>query len=275
MNTSYNGFSDKQLIQYAPSVGAPHAHGSRSDQYGYVPTIDVVDALRDEGFVPTGVTQARTLDKSKREFTKHLIVLTHERDMAAYQHRTSQELFLQILLTNSHAGESSFRLDRGVYRLICSNGLIVGDIEQSIRIQHRRTVVTEVVNATLAIAQNSDRIYSRIAAMKRVRLNRDERLAFGRAALALRFPRVVEADPGSGAILPTPDQLLTPIRRGDTGDDLFTVFNVAQDKLVNGMHFYDERGRRQSTRAIRGIDGLTDLNKDLWLEAEKVVANHW
>ena len=109
-----------------------------------------------------------------------------------------------------------------------------------------------------------------------MRLNRDERLAFGRAALALRWPDVVEAGAGSGAI-PTPAQIVEPVRYADQPDDVFTVLNRVQEKLINGrVPVFDAWGHViKRTRAINNIDGLTDLNKSLWVLAEKVAANHW
>ena len=279
MHTSFKGFSNKELVYYAPSVGAQEAHPSRTDKYGFVSTLDNVDGLREAGFVPTGITQASARDKSKRNYTKHFIAFTREQDLPILQRRKVGDLFLQAYLTNSHAGNSSWVLDRGVYRLACDNGLMVGGGKDiSIRLQHRGNVVEEVVKAMLHIAANAGQIMERIEEMRRVRLDRDERLAFGRAALALRWPDVVEAGEGSGAI-PTPAQIVEPVRHADQSDDVWTVFNRAQEKLINGrVPVFNARGYIiKRTRAINGIDGLTDLNKGLWVLAEQFAkrSSHW
>lgn len=263
------GFSDAQLLRYVPAALALHAHDSRSKQFGHVCTIDIVHGLREMGFEVTGAWQARTQDASKKGYTKHALELTHRNDLAKYQRRQVGDLFLQFLITNSHAGDVSFLLDRQVYRLACSNGLTVPETAlNSIRLQHRKTLVTDVVENVLELAANSGEVMERIAAMRRVHLSLAERLEYGQAALALRYPRVVEAGAGSGAI-PTPEQIMEPTRRADAGDDVFTAFNVAEDKLIKGGVWYqDDQGMWHKTRAIKSMEGMTDLNKGLWTLAE-------
>jgi len=41
---------NSQLFRVAPSIFAENAHESRSNRYTYIPTIDVLDGLRKEGF---------------------------------------------------------------------------------------------------------------------------------------------------------------------------------------------------------------------------------
>ena len=67
--------NDEQLRRIAPSIFAAAAHVSRSARYTYIPTIDVVAALRREGFEPFMVAQSRARDESRREFTRHMLRL--------------------------------------------------------------------------------------------------------------------------------------------------------------------------------------------------------
>ena len=66
---------NEQLFRAAPSIFAEEKHGSRSERYTYIPTIQVVDGLRSEGFFPFSVCQSRTRIEGKAEFTKHMIRL--------------------------------------------------------------------------------------------------------------------------------------------------------------------------------------------------------
>ena len=46
-------------------------------------------------------------------------------------------VFPQILLTNSHDGKNSFQFQAGLYRLICSNGLVIADTQfEAVKIRH-------------------------------------------------------------------------------------------------------------------------------------------
>ncbi|WP_139154205.1 DUF932 domain-containing protein, partial [Enterobacter hormaechei] len=52
-----------------PSAFSSDKHDSRSERYTYIPTINILDRLRDEGFQPYYATQSRTRDQDKRDFT--------------------------------------------------------------------------------------------------------------------------------------------------------------------------------------------------------------
>ncbi|CAE6863001.1 hypothetical protein R75465_07770 [Paraburkholderia aspalathi] len=69
--------SDDQIRNVAPSIFADGKHESRSERYTYIPTIDVLRGLRNEGFQPFMVCQTRVRDESKREYTKHMLRLRH------------------------------------------------------------------------------------------------------------------------------------------------------------------------------------------------------
>ena len=59
--------SDDQIRSVAPSIFAEEKHQSRSDRYTYIPTGEVLGALRKEGFQPFMVCQTRVRDSGKRE----------------------------------------------------------------------------------------------------------------------------------------------------------------------------------------------------------------
>jgi hypothetical protein len=62
-----------ELAQYVPSVLGDDKHASRSEKYAYIPTITLLDRLREEGFEPFFACQTRVRDSDKREHTKHLV----------------------------------------------------------------------------------------------------------------------------------------------------------------------------------------------------------
>ncbi len=48
---------NEQILQNAPSVFADRPYHEVSSRYGFVPTIQMVDALRGEGWYPVDATQ--------------------------------------------------------------------------------------------------------------------------------------------------------------------------------------------------------------------------
>ena len=122
--------AEDQMRRAAPSVFAEGKHGSRSERYTYIPTIDVLRGLRQEGFEPFMVAQSKSRIEGKTEFTKHMIRMRH-----AGQVNTRPEAN-EIILINSHDGASSYQMLAGVFRFVCCNGLVVGDVTNDIRIPH-------------------------------------------------------------------------------------------------------------------------------------------
>ena len=46
-------------------------------------------------------------------------------------------VFPQILMTNSHDGKNSFQFQAGLYRLVCSNGLVIADAQfEDVKMRH-------------------------------------------------------------------------------------------------------------------------------------------
>jgi hypothetical protein len=103
--------AEDQMRRAAPSIFAEGKHGSRSERYTYIPTIDVLRGLRQEGFEPFMVAQSKSRIEGKTEFTKHMIRMRH-----AGQVNTRPEAN-EIILINSHDGASSYQMLAGVFRL--------------------------------------------------------------------------------------------------------------------------------------------------------------
>ena len=48
-----------------------------SQRYTYIPTIEVINGMREAGFLPFRATQSGTRDTSRSEHTKHMIRFRH------------------------------------------------------------------------------------------------------------------------------------------------------------------------------------------------------
>ncbi|CAN7335173.1 DUF945 domain-containing protein [Caballeronia sp. LjRoot34] len=258
MLRSDSPLSDDQILRVAPSIFADGKHQSRSERYTYIPTIDVLRGLRNEGFQPFMVCQTRVRDQDKREHTKHMLRLRPATEITG-------EDVNEIILLNSHDGSSSFQLLAGAFRFVCHNGMVAGDTVRDIRVHHKGNVVQNVINGAFDVLDGFDLIREQKDGMRALTLNRDEQHAFARSALALRY------DP-TDAEAPAPiteSQLLAPRRFEDRRDDLWTVFNKIQENLTKGgLHGRSRSGRSMSTRPVTGIDQNVKLNRALWMLAD-------
>lgn len=250
--------SDDQIRSVAPSIFADGKHASRSERYTYIPTIDVLRGLRNEGFQPFMVCQSRVRDPGKREYTKHMLRLRHATQIVGEEAN-------EVVLLNSHDGTSSYQMLAGVLRFVCQNGMVAGDSVRDIRIPHKGNIAQNVIDGAFDVLDTFDLIREQTDSMRGVELDRAEQHAFARSALALRYdPTDTEA--------PSPvteSQLLAPRRFEDRRDDLWTVFNRVQENLTKGgLHGRSRTGRAMSTRPVTGIDQNVKLNRALWMLAD-------
>lgn len=248
--------SDDQIHRVAPSIFAEEPHESRSQRYSYIPTAAVLTELRKEGFQPFMVTQTRVRDEGKREHTKHMIRLRHASQIDGAEAN-------EIILLNSHDGTSSYQMLAGMFRFVCSNGLVCGDTVADVRIRHNGDVAGQVIEGAFEVLSGFERVKESRDAMRAITLDEGEAAVFGRAALALKYD-----DPDRPAPI-TEAQILMPRRFEDRRPDLWSVFNRAQENLIKGgLHGRSANGRRQQTRPVQGIDSDIRLNRALWLLAD-------
>ncbi|EDQ9668285.1 TPA: DUF945 domain-containing protein [Salmonella enterica] len=70
--------TDAELMQTVPSVFSGDKRESRSERYTYIPTINIINRLREEGFQPFFACQSRVRDLSRREYSKHMLRFRRE-----------------------------------------------------------------------------------------------------------------------------------------------------------------------------------------------------
>ena len=249
--------SDGQIRRVAPSIFADAAHESRSERYTYIPTAAVLTELRKEGFQPFMVTQTRVRDEGKREHTKHMIRLRHASQINGAEAN-------EIVLLNSHDGTSSYQMLAGMFRFVCSNGLVCGDTVADVRVPHKGDVASSVIEGAFEVLSGFERVKESRDAMRAITLDEGEAEVFARSALALKY------DPTDNKPAPiTESQILMPRRFDDRRPDLWSVFNRTQENLTKGgLHGRSANGRRQQTRPVQGIDSDVRLNRALWMLAD-------
>ena len=249
--------SDDQIHRVAPSIFAEAPHESRSQRYAYIPTATVLTELRKEGFQPFMVTQTRTRHEDRRDYTKHMIRLRHASQISARGEAN------EIILLNSHDGTSSYQMLAGMFRFVCSNGLVCGGTVADVRVPHKGDVAGQVIEGAYQVLHGFDRALESRESMQAITLDEGEAEVFARAALSLKYD-----DPDK----PTPiteSQILMPRRFDDRRPDLWSVFNRTQENLTKGgLHGRSANGRRQQTRPVQGIDSDIRLNRALWLLAD-------
>lgn len=254
---SASPLTDQQIREVVPSIFADTPHESRSDRYSYIPTVSVLNELRKEGFQPFMVTQTRVRNAERRDFTKHMIRLRHAGQINARGEAN------EIILLNSHDGTSSYQMLAGMFRFVCSNGLVCGDTVADVRVPHKDDVTAQVVEGAYRVLGGFDQAQTSRALMQDVTLDTGEAEVFARAALSLKYDEPEKPAPV------TESQILLPRRVEDRRSDLWSVFNRTQENLTKGgLSGRSVNGSRQKTRPVLGIDQNIKLNRALWLLAD-------
>lgn len=262
---SMTPLTDDQMRRWAPSIFASEPWHTMSARYAFIPTIEVVNGMRNAGFQPVMATQARTRIPGKGDFTKHMIRFRDFRNGDVPAIRELGQIYTELILTNAHDGASAYKLDAGLFRLICMNGAVVsaGNLEH-VNIRHTGDA-SDVVSITHEIVDEFPKVIDSVQAFSRLELTAPQQEAFGRAALTLKY------DTPEAAPFPV-KALLAPVRHEDAKPTLWNTFNVVQEKMVNGgmRGRNPETRRRTRTRPVTGISENLRLNKALWTLAEEM-----
>ena len=247
--------STKELRSIAPAMfSEAHAPGL-SSKYAHFNTAHIVERLGNEGFYPVRAFQARTRS-GRSSFAKHQVALR-----AQGQQKILGGLYPEINIRTDHAGLSSWKVDIGMFRLVCLNGMVVGAGHfDTIRIRHTRKTMDEVLLACIPAAKRFSAVSDTVARMIDRKLTLEERVAMAEFGLKLRFPAI--------APIPATELLLTH-RKEDQRSDLWTTLNVIQENVIRGGAYVKNR----RVRGIFEIDRSTDINKALWDNAEQMLVN--
>ena len=176
-------------------------------------------------------------------------------------------MYPQILLTNSHDGKSSFKFEAGIFRLVCSNGLVIKSHDfGSFNIRHMgysfeqlQTNIKEFVDGLPTIVERMNLFITKVMSEKEMK-------AFAQQAVDARF--------GGAQVTGIELEALLAIERNeDDGNTLWKVFNRVQEKLVGGSFTYvNEEGKLRKARPIKNFQQDMALNGQLWEIAEQFVA---
>ena len=250
--------TNDQLVARAPSVFAESPAANVSDKYSFVPTTQVLNTLEAAGWLPVRAQESRVRMSDKQGYQRHMVRLRHQ---DANDMKVGDSL-PEIVLTNSHDGLSSFTLSLGLFRLVCSNGMVVSEgVFESARIKHTGYRDQDVIDITDRVVHSAPLLTNSIGEFESIQLSYAEMLAFAEEALDLRW------NPGEAPIHSS--ALLTVRRRADDNQSLWTTLNVIQENLLKGgLRGRSDSGRRTSTREVTSVTEDIRLNKALWSMAQ-------
>ncbi|MCW8895023.1 DUF932 domain-containing protein [Sulfurimonas sp.] len=249
----------QQLQEQAPVLFTEQPHFQTSDKYHFVSSIDVINELKSHNWHPVSVQISSVKDEDKEGYQRHVVRFRHFDDLLS-----PKENAVELLLFNSHDRSTAFSISAGIFRYVCSNGLIISDnIFSSYKIKHIGDRANDIHIAINKITSFKPQLEHKINTLESIKLSTGEKEAFAKSSLELRFPKHLEVDY---------KDLLVPHRDEDQKDDLYTTLNIIQENLLSGnvSGVNKETGRRFTSREITSIAKDKDINQGLWEIAERI-----
>jgi len=253
--------TQEQLQSQAPALFTEEPHFETSDKYCFVSTIDVINEIKSLNWYPTSVEQSSVKDEDKEGYQRHLVRFRHFDDLL-----NPRENAVELLLFNSHDRSTAFSISAGIYRFVCSNGLVIAEsVFESYKIKHIGDRYNDIQTAIDKITSFKPQLQQRIDNFESITLSQQEQESFARSSLPLRFEKHLQVDY---------KDLLIPHRDEDTKDDLYTTLNVIQENLLRGniSGVNNTTGRRFTSREITSIGKDVDVNQGLWDIAERIAS---
>ena len=274
---NFNGeqtYMDKvQLREACPLAFATEAtNPDVSKRYLFVNTETIIDDLDKLGWKPVQAAQ-RASRGGSTIFSKHMIAFQNP-DLKI-KGKDGDDAFPRIIMTNSHDGMQAFKFSVGIFRLVCSNGLVVADEQfNEFKIKHKGYTFDElrgVVNQAVADLPNKVEVLNQ---MKQRVLTQDEKNKLALDAMLIR----ANIKPGSKEAKKfnydeeTIEDILDPKRKEDKGDDLWKVFNVVQEKITQGDFSAALKGAKvRKVRKIKSFEKDLKVNKQLFQLATALI----
>ena len=226
-----------------------------TDRYVHVPTTQVIEDIMQLGWEPIQAVQVNA--RKKKGFQRHMVKFIN-RDFI--KENTTE--YPELLLSNSHDGTTAFKLDVGIFRLVCSNGLVIKSEDfGSMRVRHYGYDFEVIKAAVNEMMESIPDYLKQVDGMKQQKLEESQMMEFARKAAMLRFANVTEEAIDKVVDL---DDFLETTRKEDEGNGLWEVFNRVQEKVVNGKFNYSFSKKERKARPVKGFKQQVKLNQDLW-----------
>jgi len=265
LNLKNDGFlTINQIKERAKSVFTETAAPTVSDKFTHIPTYKVIEDMAQLGF---GVVDVKEVKARKGVgFQKHLVVFRNPD--VVINGADGDTVFPQILLTNSNDGKNAFTFTAGLFRMVCENGLVVSTEQfNDVKMRHMGYTFEELQSQIREMVEQLPLTVESMNKMKQIQLNEEQAKELAKKALTTRF-----TEEQINSVQVDLDALLEPTRKEDKGTDLWTVFNVIQEKILNGDFTYMSGAKIRKARKVKNFKQDMEINQKLFAMAAEFTA---
>tara|TARA_B100000768_G_C11283861_1_gene380576 strand:+ start:2588 stop:3397 length:810 start_codon:yes stop_codon:yes gene_type:complete len=248
--------TNEEIAKKAPSVFTKSPSDEVSKHYTHIPTTKVIDDMRTLGWDVINVQEVQA--RRGKGYQKHLVVFRN--DDIVINGDDNDTVYPQILLTNSHDGKNAFQFQAGLYRLVCANGLVIATTQfEAVKMRHMGYTFEDLQENIREMVEKLPLTVESMNMMKSTQLEQKKALDFAKECLTTRFNK----DEMKRVKIDL-EELLTPTRPEDQGNDLWSVFNVVQEKIIEGEFNYIAAGKVRKARRIKNFRQDQKINSELF-----------
>lgn len=264
------------LEQFAPAALRTEEEGGGasnvSTKYKFMPTLDVVRDLELFGWYVHSATQQKSKDGDKT--AKHQITFRQKDEHG--RNPSINGNIPEIVMVNAHDCTSSFRFYVGINRIISNKSIIIFNKDVSnFKVRHMGysfEFVKELVNK---VTKQLPILFQIIENFERINLDGQQKRDLAYASYALKHADCFDKE--KNIILKNKidkqidiNDIISPMREEDKGDNLWLTFNVIQERITSGD--YDKKNINSNVRKARPVSNIRKniiINKGMWELAEK------
>jgi hypothetical protein len=265
LSLNNDGFlSTSEIKQRANSIFTETASPTVSNKFTHIPTHKVIEDMEQLGW---NVVDAKQVKARKGQgYQKHLVVFRNPD--VVINGSDGDTVFPQILLTNSNDGKNAFTFTAGLFRLVCENGLVISTQEfENVRIRHMGYTFEELQSQIRVMVEQLPLTVESMNKMKSIQLSEEQAKELATKALTTRF-----TEDQIDAVKIDLDLLLEPTRPEDKGSDLWSVFNVIQEKILDGDFNYISGNKVRKARKVKNFKQDLEINQKLFAMAAEFIA---
>ena len=246
------------MRRVAPSIFTEKASDEVSKHYTHIPTTKVINDMESLGWGVVDCKEVKARTNSTKGYQKHLVIFRNPDVVISGE--DNDTVYPQILLTNSHDGKNAFQFTAGLFRMICSNGLVISTTTfESVKMRHMGYIFEELQENIRGMVEQLPLTVDSMNKMKETELSQEKAVDFAKKALSTRFD-----EKEMKRIKIDVMELLKPVRKEDEGKDLWSVYNVVQEKIIEGDFSYRAAGKERKARRIKNFKQDIKVNSELF-----------
>jgi hypothetical protein len=152
--------------------------------------------------------------------------------------------------------------------MVCENGLVISTEQfNDVKMRHMGYTFEELQEQIRAMVKQLPLTVESMNKMKQIQLTDEQAQGLAKKALTSRF-----TEEQIDAFNIDLDKLLEPTRPEDKGNDLWSVFNVIQEKIIDGDFTYMVGTKIRKARKVKNFKQDMEINQKLFATAAELMA---